>query len=162
MSKHWKDMTDEEFEVWSNGKRIDPIRIEIPKQINNIPTYDFGVVDDPVELYKAHLKKMDKLTKKARKSKKTVKEKAMEVILKKIWQFLRDVLLQWIYPFAIYKKDANDRPIVNSATGKFEINWSATIIARALSLIVATWGTVEVLGFSIAEVAARISAALGL
>jgi hypothetical protein len=162
MSKDWKDMTDDEFEVWSNGKRIDPIRIEIPKQINNIPSYDFGVVDDPVELYKAHLKKMDKLTKKARKSKKTVKEKAMEVILKKIWQFLRDVLLQWIYPFAIYKKDANDRPIVNPTTGKFEINWSATIIARALSLIVATWGTVEVLGFSIAEVAARISAALGL
>jgi hypothetical protein len=162
MSKDWKDMTDEEFEVWSNGKRIDPIRIEIPKRINDIPAYDFGVVDDPVELYKAHLKKMDKLTKKAKKSKKTVKEKAMEVILKKIWQFLRDVLLQWIYPFAIYKKDTNDRPIVNHTTGKFEINWSATIIARALSLIVATWGTVEVLGFSVAEVAARISAALGL
>jgi hypothetical protein len=162
MSKHWKDMTDEEFEVWSNGKRIDPIRIEIPKQINNIPSYDFGVVDDPVELYKAHLKKMDKLTKNAKKSKKTIKERAMDTLLKKIWQFLRDVLLQWIYPFAIYKKDANDKPIINAQTGKFEINWMATVIARVLSLVAATWGTLEFLGMSVTEWVARVSQALGI
>jgi hypothetical protein len=162
MNKDWKDMTDEEFEVWSNGKRIDPIRIEIPKQINNIPSYDFGVVDDPVELYKAHLKKMDKLTKNAKKSKKTIKERAMDTLLKKIWQFLRDVLLQWIYPFAIYKKDANDKPIIDATTGKFQVNWMATVIARVLSLVAATWGTLEFLGMSITEWVARVSQALGI
>jgi len=162
MNKDWADMTDEEFEVWSNGKLIDPIRVEIPKQINNIPAYDFGVVDDPVELYKAHLKKMDKLTKNAKKSKKTIKERAMDTLLKKIWQFLRDVLLQWIYPFAIYKKDANDKPIIDATTGKFEINWMATVIARVLSLVAATWGTLEFLGMSITEWVARVSQALGI
>jgi hypothetical protein len=162
MSKDWKDMTDDEFEVWSNGKLIDPIRVEIPKQINNIPAYDFGVVDDPVELYKAHLRKMDKLTKKAKKPKKTIKERAMDTLLKKIWQFLRDVLLQWIYPFAIYKKDANDKPIIDATTGKFEINWMATVIARVLSLVAATWGTLEFLGMSITEWVARVSQALGI
>lgn len=162
MSKDWKNMTDEEFEVWSNGQYIDPIRIELPKQINDIPEYKFEVIDDPVELYKAHLRKMDKLTKKAKKSKKSIKERTMEVLLKKVWQFLRDVLLQWIYPFAIYKKDEFDKPIINHKTGKFEINWFATVVARVLSLVAATWGTLEFLGMSVTEWVARVSQALGL
>ena len=162
MAKDWKNMTDEEYEVWRNGQYIDPLRVEIPKRINDIPSYDFGVVDDPVELYKAHLRKMDKLTKKAKKSKKTIKERTMEALLKKLWQFLRDVLLQWIYPFAIYKKDEFDKPIINHKTGKFEINWFATVVARVLSLVAATWGTLEFLGMSITEWVARVSQALGL
>jgi hypothetical protein len=162
MSKHWKDMTDEEFEIYRNGHRIDPIHVEIPKQIDNIPAYDFGVVDDPVELYKAHLRKMDKLTKRAKKQRTPIKERVMDVIFTKVWQFIRDVFLQWVYPFAIYKKDEFNKPIINHKTGKFEINWVATVTARGLSLIVATWGTMELLGMSVAEWVARISAAIGL
>jgi len=155
-------MTDEEFEIYRQGQLIDPIRVEIPKQISEISAHDFGYHGDPVEMYKAHLKKMDALTKRAKKPKKKIKEKVMNVILQKIWQFLRDVFLQWVYPFAIYKKDEFDKPIVNHKTGKFEVNWLATIVARALSFIVATWGTMELLGMSVAEWVARISQAFGL
>jgi hypothetical protein len=86
----------------------------------------------------------------------------MEVIFTKVWQFIRDVFLQWVYPFAIYKKDEFNKPIIDKKTGKFEINWLATVTARSLSLIVATWGTMELLGMSVAEWVARISAAIGL
>lgn len=165
MKDNWKDMTDEEFEAYRierTSERIDPIRVEIPKIISEIPDYDFTFVDRPSSLTPKQRRQLERFTRKQNKIKKVTKEQIMEAVLKKIWQFLRDVLLQWIYPFAIYKKDENDRPIVNPATGKFEINWSATILARALSLIVATWGTVEFLGFSVAELAARVSQALGL
>jgi hypothetical protein len=162
MRKHWKDMTDEEFISYSKRFNIDPIHVDIPKQIDDIPAYDFGVVDDPVELYKAHLRKMDKLTRKKNRKPTPIKEKIMEMLLKKVWQFIRDVFLQWVYPFAIYKKDEFNKPIIDQKTGKFEINWWATVTARALSLIVATWGTMEFLGLSVAEWVARISVALGL
>ena len=163
MRKDWKDMTDEEdYEIYVKGQIVDPVHVEIPKQIDKIPAYDFGIVDDPVELYKAHLRKMDKLTKRAKKQRTPIKERVMEVIFTKVWQFIRDVFLQWVYPFAIYKKDEFNKPIIDPKTGKFEINWLATVTARSLSLIVATWGTMELLGMSVAEWVARISAAIGL
>lgn len=165
MKDDWKDMTDEEFEAYRierTSERIDPIRVEIPKIISEIPDYDFTFVDRPSSLTPKQRRQLERFTRKQNKIKKVTKEQIMEVVLKKIWQFLRDVLLQWIYPFAIYKKDENDRPIVNPATGKFEINWLATFLARALSLIVATWGTLEFLGMSVAEWVARITQAFGL
>jgi len=162
MRKHWKDMNDEEFEVYSKGQYIDPIKVDIPKQISAITDYEFTSVGSPERLSKAQKEALAKYTKKARNPKKPIKEKVMEMLLKKVWQFLRDVFLQWAYPFAIYKKDEFNKPIIDAKTGKFVINWPATVTARALSLIVATWGTLEFLGLSVAEWVARISAALGL
>jgi len=165
LNDNWKDMTDDEFEAYRierNSQRIDPIRVEIPKIISEIPDYDFTFVDRPSSLSPKQRRQLERFNRKQNKIKKATKEQIMEAVLKKIWQFLRDVLLQWIYPFAIYKKDENNKPIVNPVTGKFEINWLATATARALSLVVATWGTVEFLGFSVADIAARISQALGL
>jgi hypothetical protein len=162
MSKDWKDMTDEEFEIWSKGQYIDPIRVEIPKQISEIPDYDFSKFDRPSRLSDKQRQALKKFNKKQNRDRRPIQEKAMEAILTKVWQFIRDVFLQWVYPFAIYKKDEFNKPIIDKKTGKFEINWVATVTARALSLIVATWGTMELLGMSVAEWVARISAALGL
>jgi hypothetical protein len=161
MAKQWQDMTDEEFEIWSKGQYIDPIRVEIPKQISSIPEYDF-TFDHPPRLTEKQRKQLQRFNKKQNKIKTPLKDKIMEAMLTKVWQFIRDVFLQWVYPFAIYEKDANNKPIIDEATGKFKINWWATVVARALSLVVATWGTLEFLGMSVAEWVARISAALGL
>jgi len=161
----WKDMTDEEFEAYRierTSERIDPIRVEIPKIISEISDYDFEYIDRPSSLTPKQRRQLERFIEKQNKIKVPLKEKIMDAMLKKVWQFLRDVLLQWIYPFAIYKKDANDKPIIDPTTGKFEINWLATVLARALSLIVATWGTLEFLGMSVTEWVARVSQALGL
>lgn len=161
MGKDWKEMSDEEFEVWSKGQYIDPIRVEIPKQISEIPDFDFKF-DQPSRLSKEQRKALARFNKKQNKIRRPIKEKMMDAILTKVWQFIRDVFLQWVYPFAIYKKDEFNKPIIDPVTKKFKINWVATVTARALSLIVATWGTMELLGMSVAEWVARISAAMGL
>lgn len=95
----------------------------------------------------------------------------LQKILVSLWEDLRDVFLQWIYPFAIFKKingvpvpvfnengdpllDANGNPV-------FAINWVATVVARVLSVVTVTWGTIEVLGIPIAEWVTRVAQTFG-
>lgn len=65
---------------------------------------------------------------------------------KKLVIYLRDILFQWIWPFAIYVKDENGDPVKDPATKKPAINWIATVVARVLSVVTAVWGTTEVMG----------------
>jgi hypothetical protein len=91
-----------------------------------------------------------------------LKDNIMNAILTRIWAFVRDVILQWAFPFPIFKKGADGvTPIVDD-NGKKVVDWVAKISARALSLVVVFWGTVEVLGLPIAEWVKRIVGALGL
>src|SRR5690606_34055000 len=91
-----------------------------------------------------------------------IKDRLMNAILNRIWTFVRDVILQWAFPFPIYKKSEDGVTPVIGDDGKPVIDWVATVSARVLSIIAVFWGTVEVLGLPIAEWVRRISAALGI
>lgn len=91
-----------------------------------------------------------------------LKDKVMNAILNRIWTFVRDVILQWVFPFPIYKKGADGITPITDDDGKPVIDWFATVTARVLSLVAVMWGTVEVLGIPLSEWAARIGAALGI
>lgn len=91
-----------------------------------------------------------------------LKEKTMNAIMTRVWAFVRDVILQWAFPFPIFKKAADGVTPLVDENGKKVVDWVATVSARALSLAVVLWGTVEVLGLSVAEWAQRIAGALGL
>jgi hypothetical protein len=98
----------------------------------------------------------------------------MEVLIKilgSLWEDLRDVFLQWIYPFAIFKKmngvpipifDKEGNPVVDiNGNPVFAINWVATVVARVLSFVTVAWGTVELLGIPVSEWVVRITQTLG-
>jgi hypothetical protein len=150
-----------------------PSRIETPqghkppKAIRKTPKRDLeGFVieeaGDPKALLERYNAKMAKRTKDAKQPKQTVKEKVMSTIFTRIWAFIRDVILQWAFPFPIYKKGADGvTPVVDPDTGKYVIDWIATVSTRVLSLVVVLWGTVEFLGISVAEWIERIRAAVG-
>jgi hypothetical protein len=91
-----------------------------------------------------------------------IKDKVMNAILTRIWAFVRDVLLQWAFPFPIFKKGTDGITPIVDENGKKVVDWVATVSARALSLVVVFWGTVEVLGLPLAEWVARIAGALGI
>lgn len=91
-----------------------------------------------------------------------IKDKAMNAILTRIWAFVRDVILQWAFPFPIFKKGEDGVTPIRDSDGKKVIDWVATLSARALSLVVVIWGTVEVLGQPVSEWAKRIAEALGM
>jgi len=83
-------------------------------------------------------------------------------LVKDLWLFLRDAFLQWVWPFAIFVKDTQTgTPVIDPETGKYRINWVATIVARLLSVVTAVWGTTEVLGMSLAEIVQRVLFYLG-
>jgi hypothetical protein len=92
----------------------------------------------------------------------TVKDRLMNAILNRIWAFVRDVILQWAFPFPIYKKGEDGVTPIRDENGKKVIDWVATVSARVLSLVAVVWGTVEVLGIPVAEWVNRIIAALGI
>jgi len=91
-----------------------------------------------------------------------LKDKVMNALFTRIWAFIRDVLLQWAFPFPIFKKSADGITPITDDEGKKVIDWVATASARVLSLVAVFWGTVEVLGLPIAEWVQRIAGALGL
>lgn len=82
-------------------------------------------------------------------------------LVRDLYVYLRDIFLQWIWPFAIFVKDENDRPVVDSVTGKYLVNWTATAIARLLSVVTAVWGTTEVLGIPLFQIVATILSYFG-
>lgn len=91
-----------------------------------------------------------------------IKDRIMNAIMQRLWTFVRDVLLQWVFPFPIYRKQPDGITPVTDADGKPVIDWFATVSARVLSLVAVMWGTVEVLGIPLSEWVARIGAALGI
>lgn len=91
-----------------------------------------------------------------------LKDKVMNALFTRIWAFIRDVILQWAFPFPIFKKAADGITPITDADGKKVVDWVATASARVLSLVAVFWGTVEVLGLPIAEWVARIAGALGI
>lgn len=132
---------------------IDPVKVSVPNKLTPVEA-DRKRIYTPVKREAKEQKKQPK---------QKLKDKAMEAIMKRVWTFIRDVLLQWIFPFPIYKKQEDGKtPIIDPVTKKPVIDWFATVSARGLSLIVVAWGTVEVLGMSVGEWAQRIAAALGL
>jgi hypothetical protein len=70
--------------------------------------------------------------------------------LKGLWEDLKPTLLQWIWPFAVYKRNPDGTIKINPKTKEKEINYLGTVIARLLSLVTAVWGTSEVLGIPVA------------
>lgn len=71
-------------------------------------------------------------------------------LLKQLWLDLKPVLIQWIWPYAVFKRNADGTIKVNPKTKEKEINFWGTIIARLLSVATAVWGTSEVLGIPVA------------
>jgi hypothetical protein len=96
------------------------------------------------------------------KAKQTIKDNIMNAILTRIWAFVRDVILQWAFPFPIYRKGEDGVTPIRDDKGKHVIDWVATVSARVLSLVAVVWGTVEVLGIPLAEWIARLAGALGI
>jgi hypothetical protein len=135
MKKHWKDMTDEEdYEIYVKGQIIDPIKIEIPKQIDTIPAYDFGVVDDPDVLKAQYEARIDELTQGAKQPKLTIKERAMNALLNQLIAFLKT----WLYGRPVYKTFINDKGEIEFVTddnGKKAMNVPLTILGRAMQVL---------------------------
>jgi hypothetical protein len=153
-------------DIEGKPSRIDtPQGHKPPKTIRATPKRDiegFAIIGSPDDIKADIDKRLDALTKNAKQPKQTVKEKVMSAIFTRIWAFIRDVILQWAFPFPIYKKGADGvTPVVDPDTGKYVIDWLATVSTRVLSLVVVLWGTVEFLGISVAEWIDRIRAAVG-
>lgn len=85
----------------------------------------------------------------------------LKKLARDLYVYLRDIFLQWIWPFAIYVKDENDKPVVDPVTKKFMINWTATAVARVLSVVTAVWGTTEVLGIPLFQIVNTILSYFG-
>jgi hypothetical protein len=83
-----------------------------------------------------------------------------EKLLKSLAGKILPMLLQWIFPYPVYKRE--DGEIVKDRKGKPVVDWPLTVVARGLSLVTVLYGTVEVLGVPLAEWIQRISGALGL
>lgn len=83
-------------------------------------------------------------------------------LLKQLWFDLKPVLIQWIWPFAVFKRNADGTVKVNPKTKEKEINFVGTLIARLLSVVTAVWGTSEILGIPVATWVYNLLNAFGL
>jgi len=86
----------------------------------------------------------------------TVKKELAKLVI-----YLKDILFQWIWPFAIYVKAEDGTPLKDPVTKKYLINWTATVVARVLSVVTAVWGTTEVLGVPLFKIVDTVLTYLG-
>ena len=85
----------------------------------------------------------------------------MSKYVKELFPRLRDVMLQIFFPFPIYKKGEDGITPVLDENGEPIVDWNATYIARALSIITAAYGTYAVFGIRVSEIIAYIEKLLG-
>ena len=111
-------------------------------------------------------KEMEKVLKKMfkeqeQKNKPVITKSTMfEKLLKSLAGKIIPMLLQWVFPYPVYKRENGD--VVKDRKGKPVTDWPMTVLARVLSLITVLYGTVEILGLPLSEWIARVSGALGL
>ena len=136
---------------------IEPVKVEMPKRIGKKPTPKVDTAMPaapttmPPELYQQR----------EQESKPVITKSTMfEKLLKSLAGKILPMLLQWIFPYPVYKRE--DGNIVKDRKGKPVTDWPMTVLARVLSLITVLYGTVEILGLPLSEWIARVSGALGL
>ena len=141
----------------SEKNYIEPVKVEMPKRIGKKPTPKVDTAMPaapttmPPELYQQREQESKPV-----KTKSTMFEKLLKSLASKILP----MLLQWIFPYPVYKRE--DGNIVKDRKGKPVTDWPMTVLARVLSLITVLYGTVEILGLPLSEWIARVSGALGL
>lgn len=133
-----------------------------PSRIRDTPKEVPYQVDDHEALRERIARRIDDITSDAKPPKQKTKDKIMNAILTRIWVFIRDVILQWAFPFPIYKKGEDGVTPIRDENGKPVVDWFATVTARVMSFVAVAWGTVEVLGLPLAEWIARVATALGI
>ena len=141
----------------SKKNYIEPVKVEMPKRIGKKPTPKIDTAMPaapttmPPELYQQR----------EQESKPVITKSTMfEKLLKSLAGKILPMLLQWIFPYPVYKRE--DGNIVKDRKGKPVTDWPMTVLARVLSLITVLYGTVEILGLPLSEWIARVSGALGL
>ena len=141
----------------SEKNYIEPVKVEMPKRIGKKPTPKVDTAMPaapttmPPELYQQR----------EQESKPVITKSTMfEKLLKSLAGKILPMLLQWIFPYPVYKRE--DGNIVKDRKGKPVTDWPMTVLARVLSLITVLYGTVEILGLPLSEWIARVSGALGL
>ena len=141
----------------SEKNYIEPVKVEMPKRIGKKPTpkVDTAMPAAPTTMPPELYQQREQETKPV-KTKSTMFEKLLKSIAGKILP----MLLQWIFPYPVYKRE--DGNIVKDRKGKPVTDWPMTVLARVLSLITVLYGTVEILGLPLSEWIARVSGALGL
>lgn len=85
----------------------------------------------------------------------------MTKYVKELFPRFRDVLLQILFPFPIYKKAEDGVTPVVDENGDPVIDWNATYVARTLSIITVAYGTYMIFGIRISEIVAYIENLLG-
>ena len=141
----------------SEKNYIEPVKVEMPKRIGKKPTpkVDTAMPAAPTTMPPELYQQREQETKPV-KTKSTMFEKLLKSLAGKILP----MLLQWIFPYPVYKRE--DGNIVKDRKGKPVTDWPMTVLARVLSLITVLYGTVEILGLPLSEWIARVSGALGL
>jgi hypothetical protein len=143
----------------SNKNHIEPVKVETPKRIGKKPTPKIETslpkapTTMPSDLYKQREQES--------KQKQVINNTTMfERLLKSLAGKIIPMLLQWVFPYPVYKRENGD--VVKDRKGKPVTDWPMTVLARVLSLITVLYGTVEILGLPLSEWIARVSGALGL
>lgn len=141
----------------SEKNYIEPVKVEMPKRIGKKPTpkVDTAMPVAPTTMPPELYQQREQETKPV-----ITKSTMFEKLLKSLAGKILPMLLQWIFPYPVYKRE--DGNIVKDRKGKPVTDWPMTVLARVLSLITVLYGTVEILGLPLSEWIARVSGALGL
>jgi hypothetical protein len=141
----------------SEKNYIEPVKVEMPKRIGKKPTpkVDTAMPAAPTTMPPELYQQREQETKPV-----ITKSTMFEKLLKSLAGKILPMLLQWIFPYPVYKRE--DGNIVKDRKGKPVTDWPMTVLARVLSLITVLYGTVEILGLPLSEWIARVSGALGL
>ena len=141
----------------SEKNYIEPVKVEMPKRIGKKPTpkVDTAMPAAPTTMPPELYQQREQESKPVK-----IKSTMFEKLLKSIAGKILPMLLQWIFPYPVYKRE--DGNIVKDRKGKPVTDWPMTVLARVLSLITVLYGTVEILGPPLSEWIARVSGALGL
>jgi hypothetical protein len=141
----------------SEKNYIEPVKVEMPKRIGKKPTpkIDTAMPAAPTTMPPELYQQREQESKPVK-----IKSTMFEKLLKSLAGKVLPMLLQWIFPYPVYKRE--DGNIVKDRKGKPVTDWPMTVLARVLSLITVLYGTVEILGLPLSEWIARVSGALGL